>query len=251
MPSEEEWRRFLTRFHEARPAITERLLDRADTSPYAWLVEPLRRVDGPVVDLACGSAPTRDELTAADWVGVDSSPAELAGAAARGRGPLVLGDATALPFATGAVGAVCAAMSLQVLPRLDTVLAEVTRVLRPGGTIAALTPARLWPSLTGMLTWARVLRVSGLPRPAWPNPRACDTVGRVLEAHGLTVTSNRRHVFVLRMETPADTSLLVDSLYLPGVDEERLRSAQRALAPWAHPGRGLALPLRRVVAHRS
>jgi hypothetical protein len=35
--NEEDWRRFLGAYHDARPGITERLFGLADESPYAWL----------------------------------------------------------------------------------------------------------------------------------------------------------------------------------------------------------------------
>ncbi|GAA3742802.1 SAM-dependent methyltransferase [Spinactinospora alkalitolerans] len=258
MPSENEWRRFLAEFHGSRTAVTERLLRRADASPYTWLAEPLRRTPGVVLDLACGSAPTRGEFgargepSAPRWAGVDSSAAELACAAAGGRRPLVLGDAAALPFADATVAAVCAAMCLQVVTPLDAVLDEVKRVLRPGAVIASLTPAGLGWSPSGMLDWARVLGSVGTLRLPWPNPEACDGAAGVLRSHGFTVLSDERRVFRLGMETSADASLLLESLYLPGVDDERLRSARRSLAAsWVRPGRRLPLPLRRVVARAA
>ncbi|WP_306371426.1 class I SAM-dependent methyltransferase [Nocardiopsis sp. CC223A] len=243
-----EWRRYLGDFHDTRPGVTEELLALAGEAPYTWLAEPLRPITGTVLDLACGSAPTRPLLPRVRWVGVDASPGELAYAAALGRGPLVMGDAAALPFAAGSVDAVCAAMSLQVLTPLDTVMDEVERVLRPDGVLAALVPARLGASPAGLLAWARVLlalRETGL---TWPNPHACDGAGRLLAARGWAVVSSARRVLWLPMAGPEHTSLLLRGLYLPGTAPERLRYAQRSLAAWARPGRALPLPLRRVVA---
>ncbi|CAM4090442.1 class I SAM-dependent methyltransferase [Nocardiopsis rhodophaea] len=246
--NEEEWRRFLAEFHHARPAITEHLLGRADAAPYAWVAAPLRPVSGPVVDLACGSAPTRTELPGARWVGLDSSPKELLYAAARRRGPLVRADTAALPFGRDTVAGVCAAMSLQVVSPLDAVLREVHRVLRPGGVVATLTPARLGTSPAGLWGWLRVLRSVGVLRLPWPNPQACDKAADVLRAHGFAVVTDERRVFQLDMSTREATRLLLHSLYLPGVDAERLAAAEAALGSWARPGRTLPLPLRRVVA---
>uniref|UniRef100_UPI00037C9424 class I SAM-dependent methyltransferase n=1 Tax=Nocardiopsis gilva TaxID=280236 RepID=UPI00037C9424 len=222
---EQEWRRFLAEFHHARPAITERLLERADAAPYAWVAAPLRPVSGVVVDLACGSGPTRPELPGARWVGLDSSAKELLYAAARRRGPLIRADAAALPFGRDTVAAVCAAMSLQVVTPLDAVLREVHRVLRPGGVIATLTPARLGTSPAGLWGWLRVLRSVGVLRLPWPNPHACDKAPDVLRAHGFAVVSDERRVFHLDLSTPEATRLLLHSLYLPGVDADRLPAA--------------------------
>lgn len=61
-----DWDDYLSRYHGEHPAITERVLAgaaRRGRSPYEWLVEPIRQRRGPVLDLACGSAPTRDLLT--------------------------------------------------------------------------------------------------------------------------------------------------------------------------------------------
>ncbi|WP_159943355.1 MULTISPECIES: class I SAM-dependent methyltransferase [unclassified Nocardiopsis] len=242
------WERYLADFHAERPAVTERLLGLSDGRPYSWLAEPLCPSPGPVLDLGCGSAPTRAELPAVRWVGVDASGSELACAAAAGRRPLVRADAAALPLADRSVAAVCAAMSLQVLTPLDTVLREVERVLRPGGTMAALVPASPFPPTRGLLGWARVLYSLRTPRLSWPNPQACEGAARLLRSRGWTVLSDERRVLRLSVSDPDRASLLVRALYLPDTGAGRLEAAERALASWARPGRLLPLPLRRVVA---
>lgn len=227
---EKEWRRYLAAYHDARPGITERLFERADASPYDWLAEPLRPVSGTVLDLACGSAPLRPLLPAADWIGVDSSPGELAAAELAGRGPLVRASADALPLASGSAAAVCAAMCLPVLTPLPRVLDEIRRVLVPGGMLAALVPARLGFDPSGLLGWARVMRELGVLRQPWPNPQARDSAGKVLRRAGFRVLSDERRVFSLALETPEDVSHLVDGLYLPGLGPERAAAAKRSLA---------------------
>lgn len=243
-----DWPRYLAGFHTERPAITERLLARANRSPYAWLVAPLRSVDGLVLDLACGSAPTRDLLPAARWLGLDSSPAELAAAAVAGRSPLVRACAAALPVANGSVDAVCAAMSLPVVTPLGDVLAELRRVTRPGAILTALVPSRPGSSAAAWLGWLRVMRALGVRDQPWPNPQARDGLAKILRAHGWKVESDRREIFRLDLPSAESWELLVDALYLPGLDEQRIIDAKRALARRARPGRTLALPLRRVVA---
>lgn len=244
---DEAWHRYLTRYHNESPAITERLLGRADCSPYRWLTEPLREFPGPVLDLGCGSAPTRDLLPDARWVGADRSASELAHAAVAGRGPLVRARAEALPVRDNAVAAVCAAMSLQAMVPFGAVLAELKRVLEPGGRVIALVPARLGLAPLRLLAWGRVVRaVRTLP--AWPNPRAADGLARLLHYHGFAIRSTDRRVFRLRLAGPEDAALLVDGLYLPGTDSQRLADAKRRLACWTRNGRTVSLPLRRVVA---
>ena len=73
-------------------------------------------------------------------VGVDVVP-ELLGEG-RKRAPanveLVEADATALPFERGSFDLVCTARTLHHVPRPELVLAEMNRVLRPGGTMLVI-----------------------------------------------------------------------------------------------------------------
>lgn len=71
--------------------------------------------------------------------GVDLSPAMLAIAAGRlGPGRVAVGDARALPVATGSVSTVVAAHVLHVVGDIAGALLEAARVLRPGGRVVAL-----------------------------------------------------------------------------------------------------------------
>jgi len=249
--TEQSWRTYLAAYHDDRPAITERLLGSATSSPYEWLVEPLRNQGGPILDLACGSAPTRPLLPGAQWIGLDSSTGELGYAAAAGRTPLVRGSANALPITAGSITAVCAALSLQVLTPLDTVLSEMRRVLRPGGMLMALVPARPGLGPGGLLRWNRVLRALGVRRLEWPNPQATDGLARTLQQHGFRIHSNQRREFTLTIDNAEDLELLLEGLYLPDVPVSQVRSAKDALSSWVHPGGlRLPLPLRRVSAQR-
>lgn len=67
-----------------------------------------------------------------------------------GRGAALVGDARRLPFADGAFDRVIAAEVLEHIAEDRLVIAELVRVLRPGGTIAVTVP-RWWPEL---VTWA-------------------------------------------------------------------------------------------------
>jgi SAM-dependent methyltransferase len=242
------WRRYVAAYHDEHSGITEEFLGRARASPYAWLAEPLQGRHGPVLDLACGSAPMRPLLAGSAWLGVDASPGELAAAARAGRGPLVRADAARLPVATGAVDAVCAAMCLPVLTPLEQVLAEIRRVLRPDGVLAALVPSNRGLSPTGLARWARVmaaLHVTGQP---WPNPHARDGLAGLLRQAGFDVLADQPRVFTLTLTGADDAHLLVDALYLPGLSPGRARAAKRKLGRWTVSGRHLELPLRRIVA---
>lgn len=253
MPSGDQqgWSHYLTAFHSAHAGITEQLFSHLDDSPYEWLVQPLREETGLILDLACGSAPTRAQLPSHRWVGLDTSRAELAAAADAGRGPLVRAQARALPLPDRSVRAVCAAMCLQVVTPLNETLAEVSRVLRPAGTLTALVPARLGLAPAGRLGWMRVLRALGVLDPPWPNPEARDGLARILRHHGFTIRADERRTFTLRLPTSGTMALLIDSLYLPDTDPDRIVKAKHTLADWARPGRRLPLPLRRVVAQAT
>lgn len=251
---EARWTEYVSSFHHDRPGITERLLapatDTNQRQPYEWAVEPLREFSGLIVDLACGSAPTRQELPAAQWLGIDMSAGELAAATAAGRGPLVRGSADRLPIRDGVAAAVCAAMCLPVVTPLPAVLAEVRRVLGPGGTLIALVPARM-PPTHGLIAWARVMHTLGIRSQAWPNPDACDALPQTLRRHGFDIRSIDRRIFWRQIGDPDAAALLVDGLYLPDVAPGRLESARAALGSWAGPGRLLPFPLLRIVAQAA
>lgn len=104
----------------------------------------LERVDGPRdrkwLDLGCGTgALSRAVLGRGvrDLYGVDPSPAFVAHAATTAEGRFTVGDAQRLPFRDGRFGAVVSALVLNFIPDLKAALAEVHRVLGPGGIAAA------------------------------------------------------------------------------------------------------------------
>jgi SAM-dependent methyltransferase len=109
-----------------------------------------------VLDAGCGpgwaSERIRDEL-GASVVAIDQSERMVELSRARGVDARV-GDAQALPFADGSFDAALAAWMLYHVPDLDRALAELARVLRPGGRLVAVTNAEeslheLW-SLLGV-----------------------------------------------------------------------------------------------------
>jgi len=111
---------------------------------------------GPVLDAACGTGRHTAYLQDAgrEVVGVDSSPQMLARARKRLPGvDLREGDLAELPLQSGAVsGAVCA-LALSHLTDMRPAIAEIARVLRPGGRLVLSNPH---PFATGVLGWRAV-----------------------------------------------------------------------------------------------
>lgn len=97
-----------------------------------------------ILEVGCGQGELARRMAAeldAAVVAVDRSPrmVELA----RGRGvDATVGDAQALPFGDSAFDCALAHFVLFHLPELDRGLAELARVLRPGGRLVATTNAR-------------------------------------------------------------------------------------------------------------
>jgi demethylmenaquinone methyltransferase / 2-methoxy-6-polyprenyl-1,4-benzoquinol methylase len=91
-----------------------------------------------VLDLACGTGDLCIDLQDAGHrpIGVDLSFGMLA--AARTDAPLVHGDALHLPFPDGSIDGVTCGFALRNFVSLPPVLAELGRIVRPGGRIALL-----------------------------------------------------------------------------------------------------------------
>lgn len=262
-----KWPEYLDGYHTAHPGITETLLNRVrgaqSASPYAWLaaalpaaalhgVDPARGAPPArltVLDLGCGSAPLEPLLLAHQYVGLDRSAAELKGARLRARGPLVQADALALPLRTDSVDVVLAPMSLMLVQPVDVALAELARVLHPGGMLAALLPNSHPVHAIDLLVAARM--AFALRRgAAFPQRLRRRSLARLLTSAGFDVEQDRAQRFALPIASIADAELAVDGLYLPGLSTVRRAHAIEILG--AHLGRvELPVPLRRVIARRT
>ena len=95
--------------------------------------------EGPVLDLGCGVGHSFSELAPRETVGVDLSAEALAGQARETH----VADMRSLPLASGRFASVLSVQSIEHVPDPETVLAEVVRVLRPGGLAVFVTPNRL------------------------------------------------------------------------------------------------------------
>jgi SAM-dependent methyltransferase len=94
---------------------------------------------GRVLDLGCGVGHSFHLLAPRETVGVDVDPGALAG---QGR-ETVVADMRSLPFDRWSFASVLSVQSLEHVPDPERVLAEVARVLEPGGVAIFVTPNRL------------------------------------------------------------------------------------------------------------
>jgi 2-polyprenyl-6-hydroxyphenyl methylase/3-demethylubiquinone-9 3-methyltransferase len=119
-----------------------------------------------VLDAGCGGGLVARELAAAgaEVVGVDRSRGSL-GVASRAVGAIgsfapAQGRLERLPFAAGAFDAVVAADVLEHLPDLPAAVAELARVLAPGGSFVFDTVNRtFWSWFTAVFGLEQVLRM--------------------------------------------------------------------------------------------
>lgn len=94
---------------------------------------------GVVLDLGCGVGHSYEELAPRESVGVDVEAAALAGQQRETH----VADMRELPFADGRFASVVSIQSIEHVPDPERVLAEVRRVLAPGGRAIFVTPNRL------------------------------------------------------------------------------------------------------------
>jgi ubiquinone/menaquinone biosynthesis C-methylase UbiE len=134
-----------------------------------WLVGG---ATGRTLDVGCGTGRNLPLFDArARVIGLDPTRDALLAARRRAPGiPLIQGDAQALPFRDGAFDTVVSGLVFCSVPDPARGLAEVKRVLRPGGTLRMLEHVRargglkarvqdrwqpLWTRLTGGCHWNR------------------------------------------------------------------------------------------------
>lgn len=242
------WRDYLADFHAERPGITEEVLARTTDGagdPYRWLAGQVPP-SASVLDLACGSAPMAP-LHPGPWVGIDVSPAELGRARGRGAAPVVLGDGSSLPFRSGSFDAVACSMALMLIQPLDAALAEVARVLRPGGRLVALLPGTKGLSVADLVRYGRLI-LALRSRLRYPNDRALADPGPALAAARLSPVLDEHRRFECHVAGAGTAARYVRSLYLPDVDPERVGQAVAVAQRWI--GHSIGVPLRLLVAER-
>lgn len=249
------WQNYLLDYHRQHPGITEQVLrgaPRADVgTAYDWLRSAIPPNPGRVIDLACGSAPLQPLFTDADsYLGFDVSAEELATGIARGRGPLIRADARDLPVEDHGADVVVCSMAIMLMAPVEAALAEVARILRPGGRFVSIRPVG-WPARWRDLRVAVPLVLGLRHLPEMPQRFGRGRLAALLDRAGLEVVADRALRFAHPLGDERDASLVVEALYLPHVDQQRRRAAAERLAGIARPGREVPLAIRRTVAVRS
>lgn len=120
---------------------------------------------GRTLDLGCGTGALGASLSPTRYVGLDASPAMLARAEPRPDARYLRADAGALPFAEDSFDVVTAIGLVGFVPDPRRLVAEVGRVLRPGGHFLAQGHQLDWFS-------ARSPRTAGAVGPESPWPAA-------------------------------------------------------------------------------
>jgi SAM-dependent methyltransferase len=110
-------------------SVRRRLLDES-------LTRTTSAIAGEVIEIGGGRKPRRGRFrpattAAAGWLHLDIAPSQL---------PHVVGDATALPFAAGSFDTVLCLEVLEYLAGPRAALAEMRRIVRPGGRLVLSVP---------------------------------------------------------------------------------------------------------------
>lgn len=155
-------------FWQRMSLIYTKFMSGADPT-YAALCEMIRPQlgsDMEVLELACGTGQLTYPLAGAvkRWVATDFSTAMLLRARGKGPWPASLSfepqDATAIGYPDASFDVVVMANALHIMPHPELALAEVKRVLRPGGVLFA--PTFVKGVSAGNKLRTRLIRLMGL-----------------------------------------------------------------------------------------
>ena len=175
---------------------------------------------GRVLDAACGTGRHSLWLAARgnEVVGVDASPAMLAKARAKiPQAQFQQGDLTALPLPDASVDAALCALALVHLPDLRPAMAELARVVRPGGRVVI---SDVHPFLVA-LGWQAQFRT---------------------EAGGAGFVRLHRHLPSSYAQAAAEAGLTVVNLYEPPLTENSAVTVAQAPIPQANAVAWAGLP---------
>jgi 2-polyprenyl-6-hydroxyphenyl methylase/3-demethylubiquinone-9 3-methyltransferase len=145
-----------------------------------------------LLDVACGAGLLAPHLVGSGYrhIGIDLSPTAIVTAAEHGV-TAIRGDVTRLPFRDEAFDVVVAGEILEHVSDLSTVVSEVCRVLRVGGTLVIDTIANTWWGRFSSITVAEHLP-AGPPRRLHDGELFVSRERLLAEAasHGVALTLN-------------------------------------------------------------
>lgn len=193
------------------------------------------------IDVGCGNGAFTqlvvDRCAPVSVAGIDPSRAQIDYARSRPAGQLAsfrIGDAMALPYPGHAFDIAVMALVIFFVPDPAKGVAEMKRVVRPGGCVGAYA----WDILGGGFPLAplgRVLKDMGMPPPLPPSVEASrlEAMGTLWQAAGLDQVSTREITVQRRFDDFDDlwtTSLLSGSMHArvatmtpPQIDQARQR----------------------------
>jgi SAM-dependent methyltransferase len=158
-----------------------------------------------VLDVGCGTGSLTFRLAEAaeqpQVTGIDASPIYVAAARQRianARVAIEQGDACALPFPDASFDRAMTQLVLQFVPDTTQAVAEMRRVVRPGGTIAAA----VWNTGGGMVAHRMFFDTAAMLDPA----------GAALRAHAATRPMTRRGELAALWRTTGLTDIVEDSI---------------------------------------
>ncbi|MBI4638123.1 MAG: methyltransferase domain-containing protein [Candidatus Rokubacteria bacterium] len=159
-----------------------------------WLVEGAR---GRTLDLGCGTGRNLPHYRpGVQVVGLDPAWPSLARARRRGPTvPLVIGSAERLPFRDGSFDTVVSGLVFCSVPDARRGLAEVARVLRPGGALRMLEHVRStrpWKARLQDLGEPFWIRLTGGCHPNRDTERAVEECGFRIEPEGRRARGDMR-----------------------------------------------------------
>lgn len=196
---------------------------------------------GEVLDAGMGPGRLCAELERRGWMasGIDVSAAMVAIAAERlplARKRLLAGNITDIPFPAESFDAVAATGVIEYVDQPAEAISELSRVLRPGGTLVVSVPnARALPVVWRRSVWYPAMRVIKRTVPLFrrppphrkPPPVTVDRLRAVLEAAGLRPVAIRHVSYVA---APGPLGSRRPALRLAEQLERRQPRAARALA---------------------